>query len=370
MSARSNVVSKADRSRRRVLAGLGGLALGSTTAGCLGRDFTGSDSNRTIVDHFGREVTVPETVETVASYSPTILWTFTILGVQNKVIGITSGDTSEAFPKMRDVPVIGGGPNMNIEKIADLEPDLLFNREGGENAVDELDSLQEQFAEFDISVIGIDDRGLDPSWMQLLEEVLDEEGGFNDFLEWREEQLSRVEDGVSSLSSDERVSVLYERDYDPWEVQHDEPIEVAGGHNVMKEFASEEQLAEFRQISVDPERIIELDPDVAIKENAPGGARPLGWTGDDEAAIAATHKEMILDRSESDLISAWQNDEVYLVDYALMSGDKNWLGVLYLAKLFYPELFDDLDPVAVNEQYHEEWLGTEFRGTYLYPSIE
>jgi iron complex transport system substrate-binding protein len=43
------------------------------------------------------------------------------------------------------------------------------------------------------------------------------------------------------------------------------------------------------------------------------------------------------------------------------------MGASYMAKWFYPDIFKDLDPEAINKKYFEKWLGVPYKGIWVYP---
>ncbi|MEG3067367.1 MAG: hypothetical protein RQM95_03790 [Syntrophaceticus schinkii] len=65
---------------------------------------------------------------------------------------------------------------------------------------------------------------------------------------------------------------------------------------------------------------------------------------------------------------AVQKNQICIIDNSIFSGDKSYLGALYLAKWFYPDKFKDLDPEKELKEYFEKWLGITFQGKWAYPS--
>ena len=64
-----------------------------------------------------------------------------------------------------------------------------------------------------------------------------------------------------------------------------------------------------------------------------------------------------MSRPGFDKITAVKNGNVYIVGQELVGGPRTLVAVAYMAKWFHPELFGDLDPKAI----HQEWL-TRFQG--------
>ena len=76
------------------------------------------------------------------------------------------------------------------------------------------------------------------------------------------------------------------------------------------------------------------------------------------------------------MIDAVKNDRVYATHAILIyaPGPGYQIGVAYLAKLFYPELFGDLDPMAMHQEYIDRFQGIDYdvsdQGVFWYPSYE
>lgn len=70
-----------------------------------------------------------------------------------------------------------------------------------------------------------------------------------------------------------------------------------------------------------------------------------------------------------DSIDAVKKDHVCVLSNDILGGAQHFIGVAYLAKLFCPELFDDLDPAALHQEYLERFQGLDFQGVYIYPEL-
>jgi iron complex transport system substrate-binding protein len=63
-------------------------------------------------------------------------------------------------------------------------------------------------------------------------------------------------------------------------------------------------------------------------------------------------------------------NDVYIVDTDLNRGPMWAAGIVYMAKIFHPDLFKDLDPEAILKEYFDKWQGIPYRGIYIYPSLK
>jgi iron complex transport system substrate-binding protein len=65
---------------------------------------------------------------------------------------------------------------------------------------------------------------------------------------------------------------------------------------------------------------------------------------------------------------AAQEGHVYILGYyGTTSGGQDPIGAAYLAKRFYPELFEDLDPKELQKEYFEDWFKMPYSGVWAYP---
>jgi len=84
----------------------------------------------TVVDDFGREVLIPREPTKIVSIAPSITETFFALGLGDRVVGVTSycNYPPEVLEKVGEgkISVIGGFTNPSLEKILELNPDLVI----------------------------------------------------------------------------------------------------------------------------------------------------------------------------------------------------------------------------------------------------
>lgn len=78
----------------------------------------------TIKDSFGREVIIQKEPKTIVSVAPNITETIFALSKNSELVGRTDFDTYPA--EVKDIASIGGLQNPNVEKIAELKPDIVI----------------------------------------------------------------------------------------------------------------------------------------------------------------------------------------------------------------------------------------------------
>jgi iron complex transport system substrate-binding protein len=58
---------------------------------------------------------------------------------------------------------------------------------------------------------------------------------------------------------------------------------------------------------------------------------------------------------------------IFLINPAYTDWGRGFIGASYMAKWFYPDIFKDLDPEAINKKYFEKRLGVPYTGIWAYP---
>jgi iron complex transport system substrate-binding protein len=120
------------------------------------------------------------------------------------------------------------------------------------------------------------------------------------------------------------------------------------------------------------EWVVSENPEIVIRrQTQPSGQTQIGWEAEpsqDTVKLQSVRNE-ILARSGASGISAVKEDRVYIMDWDVLNGMDQVVGMTYLAKLLHPEV--DLDPVGVHREYLER-LGLEYPEgrTLVYPEIE
>jgi iron complex transport system substrate-binding protein len=141
-------------------------------------------------------------------------------------------------------------------------------------------------------------------------------------------------------------------------------IGMAGGMNLCRDMPGD-------WIVVDPEYVITENPDVIIREVYSGvaGREVVGYEAISSGGLEAVYLQ-ITKKSALDTTAAVQRGRVFVCDGNLIQSD--WfIGLQYMAAWFHPDLFADLDPAAVHQEYLSRFQGLDFdvkkKGVFVYP---
>jgi iron complex transport system substrate-binding protein len=82
-----------------------------------------------------------------------------------------------------------------------------------------------------------------------------------------------------------------------------------------------------------------------------------------------------MNRPELANVTAVRDEKVYLIHAGGTWNDpKYFIGLIYLGKWFHPDLFEDLDPKAIHQEYLTEFQGLDYdldkHGVFVYPPLE
>jgi iron complex transport system substrate-binding protein len=152
---------------------------------------------------------------------------------------------------------------------------------------------------------------------------------------------------------------------------------LSGGSNVGQSLAG---YLNSSSVKVDAEWIIEANPEYmflhTVRYTYGGSMRSdpaQGYDVDDIASISACLEEY-MSQPEFANIDAVKNGNVYILagDFRnnAMGGT---LGAVYMTKILHPDLFADLDPEAIHQEYITTFLRLDYSldedGVFLYPAI-
>jgi len=328
---------------------------------------------RQVTDYLGRDVTIYKPIKRIVCTAGQHLETLRSLQVsRDMIVGVPEGVIDESyFSEFSDYPSIGSFYEPDVEAILELEPDVIIAHPGPAPGGNSLDEVLQTMEDSGITLLcfkcNLPERY--PQEIRTLGVLLEKEDEAETFLEFYDGVLNTVEKNTASLSEDEMPQVYSE--YLPYRTSSlldMEQIAMAGGRSI---FPGDRAVKE-----VDPEVVISADPDIILI---------LSWGGDyDKMGLQDTARldevrEELKARPELQNLKALQEDQVYVIasplwTYLPGSSCRHFIGVAYLAKLFHPHIFQDLDPQALHQHYLSEFQGLDYdlseKGVFIYPPLK
>ena len=329
----------------------------------------GREKELTLIDTADRIVTIEKPIEggiiSFGTYTPEIL---RILGEQDKIVAVNKYVKSNEvyFPELSKLPSIGSGYSPDLELVASLDPELVL---AWTTKPERIETLVEVVPD-DCSVVSLMFyRSSDMvEETEKLAYILGKRDEAKYYIEdFHDEYVDLIKAQTEGLSDEERPKVYVESDwgdkYNTWAggSAANGFIEIAGGRNILADTPG------AGSVIVDAEEVVEKNPDIIIRYI---DAADAGYEVDDSSKMEAL-RESIRNRPELANVKAVQNGAVYIMDKDPIYGPDYPIAIAYWAKWSHPNLFEDLDPQAIHQQYIDiQGLDYDLNehGVFIYPN--
>jgi iron complex transport system substrate-binding protein len=284
----------------------------------------GKEKELTVIDTVDRIVTVKKPIKRIVVINRNILETMRSIDATDKIVGVgkQTKDDKAFFPVFSEYPCIGSWGSPDIEKILELRPDVVTlwatlspsKQEGTQNKLEASNP--------DITVIRFD--CFKPDWyieeVRKLGYILDKKEEAEEFIDFYQSCKGTITERVEGISEEDRPKVYIERKHyrtDGVGRAMHQMVVTAGGNNIFSDLSG--------YADIDPEEVIKRDPEIIV----------------------------------------------YVISDSVYRGARDIVGIRYLAKWFHPELFKDLDPKAIHQEYLTRFQGLDIdldkKGVFVYP---
>lgn len=243
------------------------VALGGVTA-CIGNNTPNGGEAREVVDDLGRHVWIPAQPERIVSLAPSNTEILFALGVGDKVVGVT--EYCDYPPEVIGKERVGGYDDIDVEKVLELEPDLVLAEDiHTTNVVPSLEQLN-------IPVVVIVPHNLEEI-ISSVEFIGDITASQSKASEIAADMQQRIQAVTATLSdSDDRPSVLYVLWWGEGGIMSagsntpiDELIHLAGGVSISHNDSHGNPTIGWPTLNL--EDVISADPEVIIVDLGDGG---------------------------------------------------------------------------------------------------
>lgn len=276
-----------------------------------------------VTDALDNNVKLEEEPERIVSLIPSNTEIAFALNLGDKIVGVSDHDN---YPEeVKDIDKIGG-MELNVEKIISLDPDLVLAHASGAQQADE--ALQ-QLRDSGIPVFVVTDaQSIDATYTAIKEigTVTGAEDQAADIIEDMKDGFAQLEEKMSDIADEDRKSVFIESSPAP-------DIYTSGDSTFLHELltiihADNAAADQDGWVQLDPEAIIDLNPDVIITMYGDYIDNPV---------------EQVLERDGWGDVTAIKEKQVYDLDSDIVSraGPRLVEGAEELAKVVYPELYDE-----------------------------
>ena len=319
-----------------------------------------------ITDSAGRNITIYKPIKRVVVFNSETVETMRSLNASDKIVGACKYAIQNDlfFPEFKNLTNVGSVWSPNYEEVLKCHPDTVFLY--ATVSVSYCDEIEKTLKELDPSITVIRFDCFKPS--SYVEEVgklgyiLEREKEAEDLIDFYEGFLSQIYDRVEEIPEENRTRVYIEA----WRPYHTagngsgwhEKVELVGGYNIFSDFSG--------YFDVDAEEVARRNPDVIIRIAKEEG----GYDTSDVTELSDLRDE-IMNRSELSGVSAVKNGRVYVISTDILGGVRHFVGMGYIAKWLYPEMFSDLHPEEIHRRYLVEFQGLSedlvSNGVFVYP---
>lgn len=309
----------------------------------------------TIVDADGQKIEVKYPLRRLVVIGAAQMHAVCALGAGDQIVGLSEvKGIPDLEEKLSEKPSIGKWSAPSFEKILELKPDAIITYGRSVKGVNE---LKEKLEPAGIQVLSLDFCRVEylTTGMRNLGLILGKEKKAEEFTNLFDKPLKLIKERTETLKPEQKVKVYWEQ-YKPNRIaglgsQGDQMLTMAGGVNI----ATDEGLKE-----VSAEWVPNQNPQVIIRD-----AGCWGYAQTDSEALKKIREEL-MKRPGFNETQAVKNGNVYVITNDLCD-PRAYVGVLYLAKWFYPQLFSDLDPQSIHKEVLEKFYGLEYKGAFVYP---
>ena len=318
----------------------------------------GKEKELTIVDARGETVTVNKPIERIVVSNTDFADAICVLGVKNRVVGVSEGLTKykRYFPELSECSNAGGWYTPDIEAILICNPDTVCVYGQWPNP----ELLEDKLPET-INVIRLDFY----KWTTLEEEMmklgylLGEVEKAREYLDWHCNYVNMVEERVSKIPEDDKPKYYIDAGGSTGE-RKVYKSEIPGGINVAAGLEGD-----YPKVEV--EWLLEKNPDVIQGVSYKGG-----YETDDNSMMKAHYEEIIGLPGFEDLLAV-KNNHIHIISNSFTYGPDCTAAFITRVKWLNPDLFTDIDPQAIHQEYINRFRGIDFnvyeQGIFVYPPL-
>ena len=321
-----------------------------------------SQNTRTVVDHDGVEVSLPETVERIVVCDilplPSVLAVF--FNSADKIVGMSGTSMNaaqnsllgELYPQLLDAETgFIDGSTVNAEELMKLQPDVVFYNASRKELGQQLRTAG--FPAVAISVNKWEYNCIETlnNWIGLLSEIFPESAKADTVQAYSRQMYDLVQQRISGIPQEERERVLFLYQYSDTNLQTSGKqffgqwwADAIGAVNVAQELTTD------NSVSVNMEQVYSWNPSLIFITNF-------------TTAQPRDLYENTVGTYNWSAIDAVISQRVYKMPLGMYRsytpGVDTPVTLLWLAKTAYPDLFTDIDILSETKQYYQEIFGIE-----------
>jgi iron complex transport system substrate-binding protein len=344
----------------------------------------GKEKELTYVDILGEPETVKKPINRLVNLGWNGIDVTRMLDARDIAVAVGSDYRSNlpiSYPEISKLPAVGAkADTCDCEKILSLEPDAVQTNIEAKWAIAGGPEQKRLFKEKlpNMPLISLNMREPETLSKNVMTYgyIIDREDEAEEFCDWFEGYFDLIESRTEGLSDDERPRVYFEYRryrtkgsgdrYSHWYI-------MAGGRNIADDKVGPDSPQYSRVFDVAPEYVVLRNPDfIFMHASTQLPATEHGYETDDTSTVTALRQEL-MNRPELANVNAVKNGHVYVIDEALLGVAGTLMGAAYAAKVMHPQLFTDIDPEAIHQEYVDKFCHIDFdvseHGVFVYPLL-
>jgi iron complex transport system substrate-binding protein len=312
-----------------------------------------ADSGMVLVsDSLGRQIEIRANPKVVVPLSISAMEVLCILGETKTIAATTEYIKGHAvmFPFIKNLPSLGQAYTPDMERLANLKPDLILTwaRNPGQE-------FEERLKPFGIKVLRIDFSDPDKiiEEMEELSKIFGPEAKSKAelFKKWAKEREESVKNRIKLRKF--RPTLVIEQTL---------PYRTAGMKAGISKLCKILDVKNYGDIF--PERdAVFVDPEWVPKQNPQYILDIFNWRGNETPEnrdkISEDLKNELLSRPGREDIEAVKNKNVFVIDVDIIGGPRYLIGLRRLAGFVYPDLFGPDEWRETEKEYFEIFLNDE-----------
>jgi iron complex transport system substrate-binding protein len=327
----------------------------------------GKEKEISIIDGLGRIVTVKKPVEKAVACYLELERIRSLKVEKDRIVGVhytvqRDKDNRVFFPEYQDKPTVA---SEDPESVLKLRPDLVIVQPSSRWGRDHLQDVCEAAG---ITVF----RATSSCGLMVVDVtekfgyIFDKKDEAAEFIDWYEGVENSIMEKVESIPEGDKPKVYLE--YARYKTLGETHSHIAktGGKSIFDVITGSQ--------AVDPEAVARLNPDIILIR---GGRQnfAIGGHGIDDTTEFKEAREELMSRKELEDVTAVKTGKVYvfnsyITSYMRPAGARQFILDAYQAKWFHPEIFEDLDPKAVHQEYLTRFQGLDIdldeEGVFVY----
>jgi iron complex transport system substrate-binding protein len=318
----------------------------------------GEEEQLTLIDMADRIVTIPRPVERVVVPSVAIMRMVIQCGGMNKLVGVSAYIDKyaenmvcvAAYPELKEFPFVGYEGQENYELMVSLKPDVIFTSSSYADETQETTCIPV----ISISIPSYYEAGSFEAY-RLVGRIMGTEEMVEELISYADEKFDEITYVTSQMPDDEKPRVYFchahgAKDITRAVVKYD-PLDMAGGVNVAEELWHG---GGSTVVDISKEQVIKWNPDIIMLHG-----------------FGKTHEsfsiESVLEDPDLQTVNAVKNRNIYYTKGWYISWDPA-TGVaetFYMAKIFHPDEFENLNVEEENNEILERFYGVDGLYTWI-----